>query len=355
MPLSIIRDDITRIKCDAIVNPTNEEFIPGGGIDKRVHRVAGDELYEMCSQLGGLEVGKAKITPAYNLPCKFVIHTVGPCWEGGDCDEEKYLKSCYEEALKIVVATKCESVAFPLISSGTYGYPKDQVLTIALEILKEFLREHDIMIYLVVFDKTSYELSKDLQDGIASFIDQNYVESEQDEFEEEWDSLPFIARYRIEAKQCLSAPIDEDQICLKEETDEDCLYDSEVPNFGSIGSIPRHMGGLFREVLFDFIERKGVDEIECYKKANVSRQTWHKIVTDRHYVPKKTTIISLAISLQLNLKETQRILATMGYILSKSILFDIIIMYCITKKIYDVYEIDSILFQYDQKTLFSVE
>ena len=359
MPLSIIRDDITRVRCDAIVNPTNEEFIPGGGIDKRVHKVAGDDLYEMCARLGGLSVGEAKITPAYDLPCKFVIHTVGPCWEGGGFDEEKHLRSCYHQALKIAKATKCESIAFPLISSGTYGYPKDKVLAIAIEILREFLRDNDMMIYLVVFDNTSYTLSQELQESITSFIDQHYVELEQDDFEEELDNLHAIAHYRQCAKLCLGAPVDPNICVFKEkaeETEEDDLYELDaVPDFGSIGSIPRHMKGLFSEVLFDFIYRKGIDEVECYKKANVSRQTWHKIVTDRHYVPKKTTIISLAIALQLNLKETQQLLATMGYILSKSILFDIIIMYCITKKIYDVYEIDSILFKYDQKTLFSIE
>lgn len=356
MPLSIVREDITRIKCDAIVNPTNEELIPGGGIDKRVHRVAGDDLYEMCARIGGLSVGEAKITPAYDLPCKFVIHTVGPCWEGGGFDEEKHLRSCYHQALKIAKATKCESIAFPLISSGTYGYPKDKVLAIAIEILKEFLREHDIMIYLVVFDKKSYELSRDLQDGITSFIGQHYVEKEQSALEEEWDNLPFLIHYRSEAQQCLRAPVAKKIATPIEEPEDDDLYElNRVPDFGTIGTIERHMGGLFREVLFDFIYRKGVDEVECYKKANVSRQTWHKIVTDKHYVPKKTTIISLAIALQLNLKETQQMLSTMGYVLSKSILFDIIIMYCITKKIYDVYEIDAILFQYDQKTLFSIE
>ena len=340
MPLSIIRDDITRIKCDAIINPTNEEFFPGGGIDKRVHRVAGEELYEMCSQLGGLEVGKAKITPAYNLPCRFVIHTVGPCWDGGSYGEEEYLKSCYKEALKIVVASKCESVAFPLISSGTYGYPKDQVLSIALEILKEFLLEHDIMIYLVVFDKTSYELSKDLQDGIASFIDQNYVESEQDCFEKEYDEICY--------KACLC-----ESKCMAPRRfgaiDEDFDDDDFDDDFDDVDSIS------FRETLFEFLDQKGIDEVECYKRANVSRQTWHKIVSDKNYVPKKTTIIALAIAMKLDIEETQVLLETMGFVLSKSIKFDLIIRYCIIKGIYDVYEIDAILFQYDQKTLFSIE
>ena len=153
MPFKIIREDIAKMECDAIVNPTNEDLEPGGGIDAAIHELAGKELYKMCQSIGGLSVGKAKITPAYNLPCKYIIHTVGPWWNGGDNNEKEYLQSCYIEALKIAKATKCQSIAFPLISSGTYGYPKDQVLKVALEVIKEFLYENDMLIYIVIFDK----------------------------------------------------------------------------------------------------------------------------------------------------------------------------------------------------------
>lgn len=360
MPLSIIRDDITRIKCDAIVNPTNEKFIPGGGVDKHVHRAAGNELYEMCTKLGGLEVGQAKITPAYNLPCKFVIHTVGPCWDGGDNNEEFYLRSCYEQSLKIARATKCESIAFPLISSGTYGYPKDQVLAIALDILKNFLKDYEMMIYLVVFDKTSYILSQSLQDGISSFIDEHYVGEKQDCFEKEeptcYEQLKSPRCKKVELSICSTITNSKKSITPDKCIDNDAIaFKQSMPAFGTVGSIHKHLRPSFREMLFDFIAQKGANEVDCYKNANVSRQTWSKIVNDKYYIPKKTTIIALSISLKLNLNETQELLSTMGYILSKAILFDTIIMYCITKGIYDVFEIDSILFQYDQKTLFSIE
>ena len=356
MPLSIVRDDITRIECDAIVNPTNEKLIPGGGVDMRIHSVAGEDLQDMCNQLGGLKLGQAKITPAYDLPCKFVIHTVGPHWKGGKQGEETHLRSCYEEALKIAKATKCTSIAFPLISSGTYGYPKDKVLNIALEILKSFLNDYDMMIYLVVYDKTSYALSRKLQDGIESFIYKHYEGDEDLDFDD-YDNygncitnelMSFKERTRIYAPASIQAH----PKYLKTEDDESCLPFEDLM---SVGTLPDHLLPNFRETLFGYIDQKGINDVDCYKNANVSRQTWSKIVNDKNYIPKKTTIIALAISLKLNIEETQNLLSTMGFVLSKAILFDVIIMYCIKKKIYDVFEIDSILFKYDQRTLFSAE
>lgn len=356
MPFKIIREDITKIKCDAIVNPTNEDLYPGGGVDAAIHQAAGEELFEMCQSIGGLNVGRAKITPAYNLPCKYVIHTVGPWWNGGDNHEKEYLQSCYKEALKIAKGTKCKSIAFPLISSGLYGYPKDQVLKVALEVIKEFLYENDMLVYIVVFDKTAYALSEQLHYGVTAYIDDNYEGLYLDEYDREREEEIYV-------NYMPSACICKNETC--KEMQEDSLDSSplprshwrkqSVPEFGSVGSIEKFMYKGFRDTLLDFVDKKGVSDVECYKRANVSRQTWHKIVSDRWFCPKKTTVIALAISLQLNIDETQELLASAGFILSKSSLFDVIIMFCIVKGIYDVFEIDTILFQYDQKTLFSVE
>ena len=349
MPFKIIREDITKIKCDAIVNPTNEDLYPGGGIDAAIHQAAGEDLLEMCQSIGGLNVGRAKITPAYNLPCKYVIHTVGPWWDGGDNHEKEYLQSCYKEALKIAKGTKCKSIAFPLISSGTYGYPKDQVLKVALEVIKEFLYTNDdMLIYIVVYDKTAYALSEKLSYGVSAYIDDNYVESHSDEFE--WDDSDLIFENRMESSvHC------EKSMRPIEELPRSHWRSQSVPEFGSLGSIEKFMYKGFRDTILGFVEDKGMSDVDCYKRANVSRQTWHKIITDRNYTPKKNTAIALAISLQLNIDETQALLASAGFILSKSSLFDVIIMFCIVKGIYDVFEIDSILFQYDQETLFSKE
>ena len=353
MPFKIVREDITKIKCDAIVNPTNEDLYPGGGVDAAIHQAAGEELLEMCQAIGRLDVGKAKVTPAYNLPyCKYVIHTVGPWWDGGDNNEKEYLQSCYTEALKIAKGMKCKSIAFPLISSGTYGYPKDQVLKVALEVIKEFLYQNDMLIYIVVFDKTAYALSDALHYGVATYIDDNYVDIHSDEYD--------IEREKVEYERYLQSslmPCEKSCDCRMEESPLPRSHwrKQSVPEFGSVGSIEKFMYKGFRDTLLDFVNKKGVSDVECYKRANVSRQTWHKIVSDRWFCPKKTTVIALAISLQLNIDETQELLASAGFILSKSSLFDVIIMFCIVKGIYDVFEIDTILFQYDQKTLFSAE
>lgn len=356
MPLKIVREDITKIKCDAIVNPTNEELIPGGGIDAAIHKEAGVELGKMCNRIGGLEVGQAKITPAYNLPCKFIIHTVGPWWDGGDNNEKENLQSCYREALKIAKGTKCKSIAFPLISSGTYGYPKDQVLKVALEVIKEFLYNNDMLIYIVVFDKTSYSLSASLHYGVATYINDNYVDEKFDIYDREREEIAYAqylrsSKYIVSKCECPKPPEENPEMPLPRSH----WRNQSVPEFGSVGSIKKFMYQGFRDTLLGFIDEKKADEVDCYKRANVSRQTWHKIVTNPDFCPKKTTAIALAISLELDIDETQELLASAGYILSKSSLFDVIIMYCIVKKIYDVFEVDSILFQYDQKTLFSVE
>ncbi|MBE7080828.1 MAG: RNase III inhibitor [Clostridiales bacterium] len=349
MPFKIIREDITKIRCDAIVNPTNEKLSPDGGVDATIHQAAGEDLLTMCQAIGGLNVGKAKITPAYNLPCKYVIHTVGPYWEDGAHHEKEYLQSCYREALKIAKGTKCKSIAFPLISSGLYGYPKDQVLTVALEVIKEFLYDNDdMLIYIVVYDKTAYALSEQLSCGVSAYIDDNYASAHADTLEVDDGDIIF-ARRMANTVQC------EKSMQPIESLPRSHWRRQSVPAFGSVNSLKKFMYKGFKETLFDFIDEKGIHDVDCYKRANVSRQTWSKIVNDPHYTPTKKTAIALAISLRLNIDEAQALLVSTGFILSKSSLFDVIIMFCIVKEIYDVFEIDSILFQYDQETLFSKE
>lgn len=339
MPLQIIRQDITKMNVDAIVNTTNEEMVGYSGVDFAVHEAAGPELDKECAKTAPLGLGTAKITKAYNLDAKYIIHTSGPIWQGGLVGESIILKSCYLESLKLAVKHGCNSVAFPLISSGVYGYPKDQVLKFAVQVITEFLFEHELMVYLCVFDRKSYEFSQKLFAEIREFIDDEYVEECEEDFIEDFDV-------------CLSESVNfencEELLC---KSIAPCEVRSSVAN-KSLNEYMKEMDKSFAYKLFDLIDERGMTDVECYKKANIDKKTFSKIKCNPNtYRPSKQTAVAFAIALKLNLEETQDLLASAGLTLSRSFTFDKIIRYFIQKEIYDIFEINEALFEFDQVLL----
>lgn len=335
MPLQIIRQDITKMEVDAIVNAANSSLLGGGGVDGCIHRAAGPELLKECEQLGGCNTGDAKITKAYKLPCKYVIHAVGPRYKDGKHNEEKLLRSCYSTALKLAKENKYESIAFPLISSGIYGYPKAEALKVAIDEISEFLLENDMTVYIVIFDKSAYRISEKLFADIEEYIDDNYVDKhallypEMRRMNMPNDKIERYASISMSADACLE----------------------EVSYKASLEDIIDQIDESFAEMLLRKIDEKGMKDSECYKKANIDRKLFSKIRGDMSYKPSKPTALAFAIALELSLEETKDLLMKAGFAISHSNKFDLIIEYFISNGNYNIFEINEALFAFDQNLL----
>jgi len=328
------------MQCDAIVNAANNSLLGGGGVDGAIHRAAGRQLLEECRTLGGCATGDAKITKGYNLPCKYVIHTSGPRWRGGLQGESIILRSCYVESLKLAAKYGCNSIAFPLISSGVYGYPKDQVLKFAIQTITEFLFEHELTVYICVFDRESYSFSQKLFRDIQEFINDEYVDEHDEDFYDDYDRCVDMQPIILKSS---AIPIASSAVKSDEEPN---------PTKGkSLKEYLTRMDRSFQEMLFDLIDERGMTDVECYKRANVDKRTFSKIKSNKNYRPSKQTAIAFAIALRLDLDTTQELLATVGFTLSRSNVFDKIIRYFIHTKNYDIFEINEALFEFDQMPL----
>ena len=336
MPLQIIRNDITKMSVDAIVNAANTSLLGGGGVDGCIHRAAGPELLAECSTLHGCETGGAKITKGYRLPCKYVIHAVGPRWRDGKHREQEFLESCYRTSLNLAKENGCQSVAFPLISSGIYGYPKDQALKVAVDTISTFLLENEMMVYMVIFDRKAYQISGKLFADIAAYIDDRYVEEHTDRRAEQ--------RRRLEAlseESCFEAalaPMPPETIC-------------ESYSGQSLEEALGQMDESFSEMLLRKIDESGMTDAQCYKKANIDRKLFSKIRSDKFYKPSKPTVLAFAIALELSLAQMQEMLSKAGFTLSHSSKFDIIVEYFVERGNYNVYEINEALFAFDQSLI----
>ena len=324
MPLSIVRNDITTMKVDAIVNAANESLLGGGGVDGAIHRAAGPDLLKECRTLGGCKTGEAKLTRGYRLPAKFVIHTVGPIWHGGGHGEREKLVSAYRTSLALALEQGCETVAFPLISAGAYGYPKDQALKVAVDTIGDFLLAHDMTVYLVIFDRAAYTIGGKLFADIAAYIDDRYVDAHTDGRETR-------RRQMAMASMPMAAPV------------------GAVPP--SLDEALGRMDESFSQMLLRKIDERGMTDAQCYKKANIDRKLFSKIRSDVHYRPSKPTAAAFAVALELSLEEARELLGRAGFAFSHASKFDIIVEYFIAHGNYNIFEINEALFAFDQSLL----
>lgn len=336
MPFTIIRQDITKMQVDAIVNAANTELAMGGGVCGAIFKAAGAyRMQAACQKVSPIQTGGAALTPGFDLPAKFVIHAAGPVYRPGKGQKNaQLLRSAYLESLNLALKNGCDSIAFPLISSGIYGYPKDEALQVATDAIRDFLEKHDMDVYLVIFDRVAFAISEKLLGAVESYIDENYVEVHHKcprsllaaEQQAMFEALgqPMAAAAPVPVPQRASRGLD------------DLLGELDEP---------------FNTTLLRLIDAKGKTDAEVYKRANIDRKLFSKIRTGKGYMPGKRTILVLAIALELTLDETEDMLRKAGYALSHSQKFDVIVEFFIISGRYDIYEINQVLFKYDQPLL----
>lgn len=336
MPFSIVRQDITKMNVDAIVNAANTGLRQGGGVCGAIFQAAGaEQLQRACQQIAPIPTGGAAITPGFALPARYIIHAAGPVYRPRNAEQNRtLLRSAYWESLKLAEEHGCESIAFPLISSGIYGYPKEEALQVAVRAIEDFLAGHDMDIYLAVFDKAAFRVSRKLLGAVDSYIDEHYVEAHADQ-----------RRWRHRKKE------EEDLSVFLGATAEEAVYAEPMMAPQSIGELLDQLDEPFSYALLKLIDDKGKTDVEVYKKANLDRKLFSKIRTGKGYTPRKPTILALAVALELTLPETDALLKRAGYALSHASKFDVIVEYFIINRNYNIFEINEVLFEYDQPLL----
>ena len=345
MPFEIVRNDIVHMHVDAIVNTANPRTKIGMGVDSRIHEKAGPQLLEARRKIGDLQVSEAAVTPGFKLPAKYVIHVCGPVWEDGMHGEEEALAACYRNALNLAKENSCRSVAFPLISAGNYGFPRTKALSIAVGEISRFLMEEEMQVYLVVYEKEAVAVSEKLFASVRSFIDEHYIEerrqyeaADYDGFEEYSIRRPKDNRRR--EMPHMSRPAKE--------------TGAAAPSASGLKRFLEKKEKGFSETLLSRIDASGLTDAEEYKKATISRKHFSKIRSNPDYKPSRNTVIAFAFALEMPLDETKKFLATAGYALSRSSISDVIVEYFLLTKNYDLYELNEVLFLYDQPLIGNV-
>ena len=340
MPFTIVRQDITKMKVDAIVNAANTDLQMGGGVCGAIFKAAGAaQLQAACDKLAPIKTGEAVITSGFDLPAKFVIHAAGPVYRYQNAEQsEKLLRSAYMESLRLAIENNCESIAFPLISSGIYGYPKDEALQVATAAIQDFLINNDIDITLVVFDKSAFTVSRELLGAVESYIDEHYVDTHQ-----------IKRRKLLDVERQAISEADERANIFNEPLLEEMLAPIGAP--APLDDLVGNLDEPFSQMLLRLIDAKGMTDVEVYKRANLDRKLFSKIRSNKGYMPSKRTAIALAVALKLSLDETDDLLERAGYALSHAVKFDVIVEYFIANGKYDVFAINEVLFEYDQPLL----
>jgi O-acetyl-ADP-ribose deacetylase len=325
MPFDIIRQDIVLMDVDVIVSAVDQELSLGSGVNQSIHDCAGVEYSELLRNKGYIRENEVFVTSGYNLKAKHIFHTLTPIWEGGFSSEDAQLIDCYNELLRVAMKMNVQSIAFPLLSSGNHRYPKDKALKIAMSTLQKFVLKHDIQIYLVVFDFTSYFMSLKLSSMVTNYLESNF-DSHAHEYETRSNFV--TSEYRIEHSQ--------DRRSRRPLSLEEAIAQSRE---------------TFTKRLFRYIDERDLRDSDVYRNANIDRRLFSKIRSNNLYQPSKPTVIALAISLKLSLDETIDLLNSAGYALSHSQVFDVIIEYFISHNQYDIFVINQALFYYNLPTL----
>ena len=380
MPFQIVRNDITQMHVDAIVNTANPMPGYGPGIDTAVYEAAGkDELLAKRQEIGVIDRGASVITDGYKLPAKFIIHTVGTSWKGGDSGEEEIVRQCYRSVFKLAVDNEIESLAIPLLASGSYGFPKGIALRIALSEIESFMADHDIDLYLVVFDEKSFSLSSELYGDIDAYINDNYVAEKAKEEYLGADDLEYERRLMSsdmavtgsalyqpslaktsgspkkekKKKRKLSSKSDEvatyGAALAEEAMDMVCAMPMEADR--SLEDVVKNLDKTFMELVFSFADEKGMTDVEVQKKANLDRKAFSKLKCGTTKNPSKSTALALAIALELNLDDTKDLLSRAGFALSPCSKQDLIVQYFIEREAYDIYAINVALFEHGEPLL----
>lgn len=354
MPVTIIRNDITLVHADAIVNPANPQPTYADGTDRAVYLAAGaEQLLAERRKIGPIEPGQVAATPGFRLPARYIIHAVGPVWTGGGAGEFEILRACYDHALAKAAELKCKSVAFPLLASGVNGFPRDRALRIALAAINDFLMRHEMNVTLVVFSREAFELSGKLFSDVKALIDDLHVrEAMRAEYRGRLAEERVLRRSPGTARAVGTAPRPETlEAKASFVMPEPCACLSDDADDAALDELLRNKPETFQQRLLHLIDESGLTDVMVYKRANIDRKHFSKIRSDANYRPSKKTAVAFALALRLDVAQAEDLLARAGLAFSDSQAFDIIVKHCIRERQYDLSEINSVLFKYDQEQL----